>query len=85
MATPNQDPTIGYLDGYRIEFKRRRYGRQTFTWLLAARDGEPLRELPCDPWPCTSPKRREVHAEVLRHVYGVLTPADIATASDPRA
>ena len=74
---PSTDPRIGYLDGYHVAFHRRRYGRTTYTYLLAGFDGEPARELACDPWPCLSPKRAEIHAEVLRCLYGVEGGSDV--------
>lgn len=79
---PPLDPRRGYLNGYSVKFVRRRYGRQTYTWLWAKRDDDdgPMREMPCDPWPCASPKRAEVHAEVLRCLYGI--PAGSPTGSD---
>lgn len=59
-------PADGYLLGYSIRWHRRRYGRQTYTWVDAKRDGEgnPWVSLG-DPWPCMSPKRAEVHAAAL--------------------
>lgn len=55
--------TENYLPGITISLERRRYGRQTYTWLSASRaDGKILRAI--DPWPCLSPQKAELVAEL---------------------
>lgn len=52
-----------YLPGITISLSRRRYGRQTYTWLSASRsDGKTLRAI--DPWPCVTPRKAEIVAEL---------------------
>jgi len=48
--------------GHDVLCERRRYGRQTYTWLYIKLDGE-LTQLG-DPWPCVNPARSEVQAAV---------------------
>jgi hypothetical protein len=54
---------------YEFSFKRRRYGRTTYTWAFVKYGSDWLSL--GDPWPCLTPKRSELTAQaelVLRSV-----------------
>lgn len=46
------------IDGVRVDFVRRRYGRKTFTW-LHWQDSEGWHEFG-DPWPCITIPKKEL-------------------------
>lgn len=66
MNAPSPDPTVGYLDGYETRVaSRRRYGSTTFTWMEARKDDGGDWVSLGDPWPCSMPRRAEVHAAAV--------------------
>ena len=55
---PSGGSTPVIVDGVKISFVRRRYGRTTYTWLHAFING--AWDTIGDPWPCLNPPKREI-------------------------
>jgi hypothetical protein len=62
---------------YAVQFRRRRYGRVTYTWASVELAGETVSL--GDPWPAVTPKRSEVQA-TLR---GVLVTRGVIAGPTP--
>lgn len=58
----DRPPHDAEVAGRPIWFTRRRYGRQTYTWVHVLVNGQ-LVDLG-DPWPCINPKRSEIAREI---------------------
>ena len=57
--------TVQTIQGVTFRFTRRRYGRQTYTWVEVERGGEWVSL--GDPWPCLRPATAELVA-AAQHV-----------------